>query len=588
MVAAMKCLTMDDETRGGGAGRAPAAAPGAWSRAEADRRVAAALERHKKNDIAHAYRVYREALRHHPDHAAALHYLGLVAQQTGHPRDAIRLIKQSIALEPNDPRAYNHLGQVFLHLGDPEKARCHFEKAVAVDGDHQDSLNNLANVLKAEDKLDDAVALYRRVLKLNPRSALACYNLANTLKEQQAYDEAITWFERAIAADPTHRLAHTNLAVSLEQKGRFDEAVQHYQAALRIDPAYSRPLANLIAIKSYDPPPAQIAAAEEQIKNPGIDTVDLVKLHYGLGKHYDREGRYDAAFEHFTEANRLQAAEQSPFSAADVADYFDRLIAAFTEDWFKEARDSASTSARPVFIVGMPRSGTTLTEQILASHPEIHGAGESQGIIEIAKSLKPRYPGNLAGLEASSVAALAERYLAAVQQTAPAEAVRITDKLPVNFTHLGLIASLFPNARVVHCRRDPLDVGLSCYMERFNFPNDFSTELENFGAYFLHYDRLMRHWQEVLPLPIHEQRYEDLIADHERGSRELVAFCGLAWDDACLRFQETDRSVLTPSRWQVRQPIYQSSKGRWRHYEAQMEPLRRLLKERGYVYDAAG
>jgi hypothetical protein len=237
-----------------------------------------------------------------------------------------------------------------------------------------------------------------------------------------------------------------------------------------------------------------------------------------------------------------------------------------------------------VFIVGMPRSGTTLTEQILASHPAIFGAGELQSIPDIARSMKPDYPQRMLRMNAAEIGGLAQRYLAAIEALAPPEALRVTDKLPVNFTHLGVIATLFPNARVIHCRRDPLDSGLSCFIELFRLSRDFTTDVESIGRYYLQYERLMAHWRKVLPLPVYEQRYEKLIADQEAGSRALVAHCGLPWDDACLNFQGAERTVMTPSRWQVRQPIYSSSIGRWRNYERHMAPMAHLLEERDYRY----
>ncbi|MBL8267667.1 MAG: sulfotransferase [Steroidobacter sp.] len=173
-----------------------------------------------------------------------------------------------------------------------------------------------------------------------------------------------------------------------------------------------------------------------------------------------------------------------------------------------------------------------------------------------------------------------------MRKHAPAGVARITDKYPLNFMHLGLIATLFPRARIIHCRRDPLDVGLSCFIERFAHSRDFTTDLESFGHYFLQYERLMAHWRRVLPLSVREQYYERLVADQEAQSRALVAHCGLAWDDACLDFQSAERTVLTPSRWQVRQAIYNVSVGRWRNYARHLVPLQRLLEEHGYHYDA--
>jgi hypothetical protein len=314
---------------------------------------------------------------------------------------------------------------------------------------------------------------------------------------------------------------------------------------------------------------------------------DRVKLHGGLGKHYDRQQRYDEAFAHFRSAKAATRKLTGVFDERAVAGYFDRIIETFPLDFFGRFPAGGSASERLVFIVGMPRSGTTLTEQILASHPAVFGAGELQGIADVARAIRPDYPQRVPFLSASEIAEFVKGYLATIDARAPPEAIRVTDKLPVNFTHLGLIATLFPHSRVIHCRRDPMDTGLSCFAEQFRLSHDFTTDLESIGRYYLQYERLMAHWRRVLPLPMLEQRYEDLIANPEVGSRALLAHCELPWDEACLNFHAASRQVSTPSRWQVRQPIYATSVGRWRHYERHLEPLRRLLEERGYRYSLA-
>jgi hypothetical protein len=221
-------------------------------------------------------------------------------------------------------------------------------------------------------------------------------------------------------------------------------------------------------------------------------------------------------------------------------------------------------------------------EQILASHPGVFGAGKQQGMLDIVRALRPDYPQRVPDLSAAEVSDFAKRYLMAIEELAPAEATRVTDKLPVNYIHLGLISSLFPHARVIHCRRNPLDTAISCFTELFRLRRDFTTDLEEIGRYYMQYDRLMAHWRNTLPLRMLEIRYEELIEKPEHGARALIAHCELPWDDACLDFQEARRSVATPSRWQVRQPISASSVGRWRNYERHLAPLRQLLQDHGY------
>jgi tetratricopeptide (TPR) repeat protein len=554
------------------------------SRGEADRLVEAAFVRHKRGDLEFAAGTYRKVLASLPDHPGALHYLGLVAQQTGHSKEAAALVERSIALAPRDARAHNHLGQIRVALQDKSAAAECFRRALDIDPNHVDSLNNLANVLKVRD-LYQAIALYRRALEINPRMALANFNLANALKENGEFDEAATLFERTLEIDPGHVRARHGLAVLLEQNGKFDAAVEQYLEVRRRDPQHVGSLANLIAIRSYAPDAATVRDAEQLLDAPKVGEDERAKLHHGLGKHYDRAGDYPRAFTHFARSKAIMRQKAPVFDVANVAKSFDRLIQSFPPGAFAGRRARGSDSQRPVFIVGMPRSGTTLTEQILASHPRVFGAGELQDIPRIVKSLRPEYPGNVASMDEAALRELAQQYLAVLSQRGAGEALRVTDKMPVNFTHLGMIATLLPGARIVHCRRDPLDVGLSCFIELFELDHGYTMDLEAFGRYFLQHERLMAHWRAALPMPIHEVRYERLVEEPEAQSRALVAHCGLDWDPACLEFQKTERTVQTPSRWQVRQPVYRTSVGRWRRYEQQLAPLIRVLEEAGYRYE---
>lgn len=553
------------------------------SRADADRQVESAFERHKRGDLEHAHGVYRRVLAAFPRHAHALHYLGLIAQQTGHSREAATLLQQSIAVAPGDARAHNHLGQVYVALGDKRAATESFEKALEIDPDHVDSLNNYANVIKVRDLLQ-AVSLYRRALTLNPQAVLTTYNLAIALKENDEAEEAERLLRRVIELEPRHVRAHHSLASLLEQRGRFDEAVGHYLEVRRHDPRHVGSLASLFGIGSYEPDESMVKAARELIHAPHTGSDDLIKLHHGLGKHLDRAGRYEEAFAHFAASKAIVRQQAPDFDVAATARNFDRLMKVFTREEIARRASAASDSRRPVFIVGMPRSGTTLAEQILASHPQVYGAGELVDMPRIVKSLRPDYPECVPGMGDAALSELGAQYLRTIESRAPAEVLRVTDKMPVNFMHLGMIATLFPHARIVHCRRDARDVGLSCFIELFQLEHGYTADLATFGRYFLQYERLMSHWLQALPMPLHELRYERMVADPEGQSRALVAHCGLEWDAACLDFHSTERSVRTPSRWQVRQPVYSRSSGRWRNYEAQLAPLLRVLQEGGYDY----
>lgn len=554
------------------------------SNQDLDQRVAEAFERHKANDYDFAHKVYRDVLAQNPNHPQALHYMGLMAQQMGHGDQAMKLIRRSIQLDNSDATAFDHMGRLYLRKEDYEAAAKHSKIAVDREPENVAFLNNYGNSLKYIGDVDGAVEQYRKVLEISPETAISTYNLANVLKIRKSYDEAIVWFRKTISVEPDHFRARFELAVSLEQKGDFDEAVVEYLEVIRLKPDHIHAMANLIAIKSYKPDEEIVSRAAAMFTDADLKEPEKVKLGYGLGKHYDRTGDFDRAFGYFQTAKDVKRGENTPFDIGQVRSFVDGIIEVYTEEYFAKMRPHGNDTDRPMFIVGMPRSGTTLTEQIIASHPQMFGAGEMKEIPKVMGSLKPDYPFNMAGMGKDEIGEIAEVVLSAMKEVAPDDALRVTDKLPVNFMNLGLIATLFPNARIVHCLREPMDVGISCFIELFNMEQDYSTDLEDFGLYYLEYIRLMDHWRKVLPLPLHEQYYEELIDDQETGIRALVAHSGLNWDEACMNFQDTDRAVMTPSRWQVRQPIYKSSSGRWKNYEKHMEPLRRLLEENGFQY----
>lgn len=309
------------------------------------------------------------------------------------------------------------------------------------------------------------------------------------------------------------------------------------------------------------------------------------QLHFILGYVLDRDGATDAAFKHFCRGNALRRSlfqrKGTAYDAEAHSRWVDRLIEFVSSDWFKGTEGLGLASEVPIFIVGMPRSGSTLVEQILSGHSQVAAAGELKTVNRIVAGLPAKlgsphgYPECLAALDAARARELADGYLAELRRHGPS-AVRMTDKMLDNYLYLGLLAVLFPRARVIHCRREPLDVCLSCFFQYFKGLS-FSWDLDDLGRHDRDYERLMAHWRAVLPLPVFEVTYEELVADLEAVSRRLVAFCGLEWEANCLRFQENERVVRTMSRVQVRQPIYQSSVGRWRRYAAHLAPLMRAL-----------
>jgi hypothetical protein len=374
-------------------------------------------------------------------------------------------------------------------------------------------------------------------------------------------------------------------------QGRTDEALAEYLETLRFAPNDSQAiyfLSELAAAGAYRFPDEEVRRVRELAARPDLPIDELCRLNFALAQILDKSGSYDEAFAHCRRANELRQEIDRRcghvYDPAEQSRYADRQIATFTPAYFERVRSFGSDSELPVFVVGMPRSGTTLAEQIIASHPRAHGAGELRDIGRMVGTLPQRlggadnYPECLARLDEATARALAEEYLQRLRQLG-GEAVRVVDKFPTNFLYLGLIATLFPRARVVHCRRDPIDTCLSCYFQNFADPLPFKLDLGHLGHYYCEYERLMAHWTRVLPVPVFELRYEELTADQEAVSRRLVEFCGLEWDERCLRFHEARRPVQTASALQVRRPLYRSSVGRWKRYESH---LRTLLETLGH------
>lgn len=397
--------------------------------------------------------------------------------------------------------------------------------------------------------------------------------------EQSDFAGAVGLMSQAIAYAPRQPRFHHNLAAVFGILGNSEEAEHHYSRALKLRPDYAEAYFNFADIRRFQAEDDMVKMLQEQLKN--IDQKsdkDRCFLHFAAGKVYQDFKDYSFAFYHFQQGNR---ARKAVFNRAKHDTLIQHLIEVCNHGLFETQLKQSESQASPIFVVGMPRSGTTLVESILTQHPLVQGVGELPDIHAIAGRLpsyvqKIPYPNCLQEVSQKAMSGLAQSYLKRAAQLAP-KAQRTVDKLPANFLHLGLITLLFPNAKVIHCQRHPLDTCLSCYCKKFRGAQAFSFDLEDLGYYYLAYERLMRHWEAVLPIPVFALQYEKLIQSQAKVSRELLAFCDLPWDEACLEFDKSDRPVDTASNWQVRQPLYASSIGRWKHYEAELAPLRAIL-----------
>ncbi len=562
-----------------------------------------ALQLHQRGELKRARMLYERVGMASPDYPRALHYLGLIAHQTGDSDKAVRLIAKALTFKPEDAEMRSNLGNALARCGKLEQARRELERATALAPGFAGAHNNLGLVQRKLSLPDEAARSFQRAVELLPGNPLLYSNWGTALAEAGHLPAARERLEQALKLDPKHADAWSNLGLVLSRLRQWDEALRCLNKALDLAPKAAAVWVNLsnveraygrlaearkAAAKAIELAPAlpdahqalasagrfeeaesEISGLEGVLKRRDLTSKERMNCSYALGKLLDGVGSYDRAFSAFGAANREQALA---FDLGRTQARFDSLISRFDRALLDRLSGCGHPSERPIFVLGMPRSGTTLVEQIIASHGSASGAGEL-----------PDVEGYLATFEAAErgeEAALLERfardYLAELDRRGQGMP-RTVDKAPFNFLSLGLIRLVFPKARIVHCRRDPRDTCLSIYFTNFAEHRTFTTRLEDIGAYYACYERLMAHWRGLFPEGFHELTHETLVGDQEPESRRLLDYLGLSWDSRCLSFHETERPVDTPSDWQVREPINTRSIGRWRRYEQHLGPLLETL-----------
>jgi tetratricopeptide (TPR) repeat protein len=523
----------------------------------------------------------REALRLDPECVEAHMVLGLVLGQQGRLPEAETAFLQALRVEPDRAEAALHLGTALREQGHLERAAGYLRHALDLQPGLAAAHSQLGLVLSDLGQLEEAATAYREALRLEPDLVPALSHLGILLEELGQPGEGQRLLERALTLGPGQRQVHVHHGMSLANQGRLPEARAQFLQALTLDPDCAAALFFLARDGQHSFTEADVSRMRDLLGRDTLRPRDRINLHFALARVHDRRGEYDEAFRHCDQGNAhkrdLLRRQGNAFQPEVHAQLVDRLMAAFSPAHFDRTRSFGSARELLVFIVGMPRSGTSLVEQILASHPAVFGAGEIRALrnfvteLPAALSISAEYPECLAGLDRATAAILAERYVDGLRRLG-GEKVRVTDKTPANFHHLGLIATLLRGARIIHCRRDPRDVCWSCYFQNFR-EVPFACDLGLLGAYYREYDRLMAHWKKVLPIPILDVGYEELVVDPNRISRTILTHCGLPWDDACARFHETQRLVRTASNLQVRQPVYRKSVGYWKNYAAHLQPL---------------
>ncbi|MEX2489875.1 MAG: sulfotransferase [Pseudomonadales bacterium] len=440
---------------------------------------------------------------------------------------------------------------------------------------------NKAMSQQIEGNLEEAESIYLEVLESEPENPDAIHLLGLIRGEQDRSDEAVELIEKAIGINPNAAPFHHNIAGIYRRIGRLEDAEREFREAVRLKPDYGEAyqgLAEMVKFERNDPLLNQVLT---QLNRSNLDKTVRCYFHFAAGKIYDDIGEYDRAFKHYTQGNREANKE---FDGGDFRRQIKDTIYVYSRDYLQSIAGSGHESRQPIFVVGMPRSGTTLVEQILSSHSMVYGAGELNDMKFVVRSaaetsrIKQGYPNCVPGLSKPQYRRLGLEYLDRVSSILPeGDFDRVVDKHPLNFQFVGLIFSMFPNARVIHTIRDPLDTCLSCFFQNFTKGQNYSFDLIKLAHFYNDYRRLMEHWNSLYEGKILAVSYEALLEDQKRETTRLLEYCDLEFEDACLNYFETKRVVKTASFMQVRQPIYKTSQNRWRNYAEQLKPVAEIL-----------
>ena len=565
-------------------------------------------------DFEGAIRCYEAAIALKPRFAEAISNRGNALRQLGRFAEAEADYRRALMINPKYAEAHNNLGSVLRDLERPAEAEQAYKRALSLKPQYLEALNNLVLAHKDLAQFDEALAVARQALALSPQNADALAYMGAVYVEQKKVDlafealkkslaiapnkaetvnmlgraffeagqpaKAIEVYRRAAALKPDFADPYNNMGNALKELGKFDEALQAFETCLALKPETVGAYVNLADAKKFRSSDDKHLAAIEGFlaKREALSEERETQISFAAAKAYDDLKRYDEAFPLLLRGNALKR-KSIAYDEASVLGYFDRIRNVVTADLVRAKAGSGASTRKPIFVLGMPRSGTTLVEQILASHPRVAGAGELKDLNDTVNSVRGAdgktapFPEFLPVLSGNDLARIGETYAAKLARHAPS-AERITDKMPSNFYFLGLIHLALPGAKIIHTNRNPVDTCVSCFSKLFAGEQSQTYDLGELGRYYRAYHGLMAHWRQVLPAGAFlDVTYEEVVADTEGQARRILDFCGLAWDAKVLDFHRTERPVKTASSSQVRQPIYNSSVARWRNYEKFLQPL---------------
>ncbi|MDR3689494.1 MAG: sulfotransferase [Fimbriimonas sp.] len=516
-------------------------------------------------NIEEAIRCGETAVKLDPDGAAGFAALGLARMANREFHEAAALFERAAEIDPKAAPIQHNLGKALQVSGRTEEAVRAFQNATALAPRNPESFISLAHVCFEIGDRMGAAAAFRRAHALEPHAPRGMLQLAKAEIHEGEIDRAERTLKQITRVDPSMSTAYGLLGNVLQQQGKFVEAGPILRKAIELQPNVARPYFDLVNCQRIARIDRELVDRMQSLLDSGIPNLeDRRHLHYGIGKALADLGEFEPAMQHYDAANRvMDQLIRHPFDVAAHSKQVDLLIEAFSDGRIDNI-SYAHYSERPVFIVGMIRSGTTLVEQIVSSHPAAVGGGE---LLYWQERAEPLFGDGFLAMEAEQLHAIGIEFLQLLNGI-NGSVQRVTDKMPLNYIYMGIINSIFPNARFIHCRRNPIDTCLSIYVTPFPSPVNFAHNKRRIVDYYGEYVRLMDHWRKVIPANrLLEVDYEDLVADKETEARRIVDFLNLPWSERCMRHEQNQRTVRTPSLWQVRQPIYRSSVGRWRDYE---------------------
>jgi tetratricopeptide (TPR) repeat protein len=534
-------------------------------------------------DLKAAAACYDKALALAPNHPGIQAGYGMLLHALGRDPEAIEYLRRAVSGKPDYLDALFALGNLVYAAGKDTAAIECYLRILQFSPRHAETHNNLANVYQRLGQMERAVAHYKTAIEINPSYPDAYGNLGNAYLVLDRLEESIEQNRRALELKPTRFGSHNNQGVALQALGRFEEAEGAFLRALELAPREASVHLNLAIMGRFKPGDRRLPGLKKLLRD--VDSLDLdnqIAAHFAMGKALGDLGQDRDSFRHLLKGNALKR-RTIDYDEPQRLAMFENIRTTFSPELMKAGSGGGDTSWSPIFIVGMPRSGTTLLEQVLASHSKVFGAGEleafKEAIAECAKSqgIEPAYPALAGALSRDQIRQMGEMYTQRARARAP-EAERIVDKMPLNFVFAGLIHLALPNARFINLRRDPLDTCVSCFSLLFTGSQPYAYDLAELGRYYRGYERVMEHWHKVLPPGVMiDVQYEDLVDDLEGTARRALRHCNLDWEDACRDFHDTKRAVRTASLMQVREPVYRRSVGTWRRYAEFLEPLGQAL-----------